>query len=88
MNGAGAFALALEDPGGHGLPQSAVEIGRILGVPITNSMVVTWIVAAALIAFAQAATRISPRDPAGLSARDAASRGVSRGNAGPHARLA
>jgi F-type H+-transporting ATPase subunit a len=39
------------------LPQSAVEIARPFGFPITNSMVVTWIAAIALIAFAQTATR-------------------------------
>jgi F-type H+-transporting ATPase subunit a len=42
-----------------------VEIGNVLGVPITNSMVVTWIVAAALIAFAQAATRKMTDVPGG-----------------------
>jgi F-type H+-transporting ATPase subunit a len=45
---------------GHGmseLSQSAVEIARPFGFPITNSMVVTWFVAIALIVFAQAATR-------------------------------
>ena len=41
----------------HGLTLHAVEITRVLGLPITNSMVVTWVVAAALIVFAQAATR-------------------------------
>jgi len=49
--------LAVGEPGAHGLPQSAVEIGRVLGLPITNSMVVTWIVAVLLIVFAQLATR-------------------------------
>jgi F-type H+-transporting ATPase subunit a len=39
------------------LSQSAVEIARPFGFPITNSMVVTWIVAIALIVFAQVATR-------------------------------
>jgi len=39
------------------LSQSAVEIARPFGFPITNSMVVTWIAAIALIAFAQMATR-------------------------------
>ena len=55
----------LEAPGGHGLPQGAVEIGRVLGVPITNSMVVTWIVAAGLIVFAQMATRKMTAVPGG-----------------------
>ena len=35
----------------------AVEIARPFGFPITNSMVVTWIVAVGLIVFAQRATR-------------------------------
>jgi F-type H+-transporting ATPase subunit a len=43
--------------GAHGLSQKAVEIARPFGFPITNSMVVTWIVALALVAFAQLATR-------------------------------
>jgi len=41
----------------HRLPQQAVEIARPFGFPITNSMVVTWIVAAILILFARIATR-------------------------------
>jgi F-type H+-transporting ATPase subunit a len=49
----------------HGLPQSAVEIGRPLGFPITNSMVVTWIVALGLIIFAQIATRNMKEIPDG-----------------------
>jgi F-type H+-transporting ATPase subunit a len=42
---------------GHGLPAKAVEIGRAYNFPITNSMVVSWIVALSLIVFAQVATR-------------------------------
>ena len=38
-----AEAAAAEE---HGLPRNAVEIARLFGFPITNSMVVTWIVAA------------------------------------------
>ena len=49
------FVLALEQE--HGLSQKAVEIARPFGFPITNSMVVTWIVAVGLIVFAQLATR-------------------------------
>src|SRR3954462_375696 len=49
----------------HGLPQSAVEIARPFGFPITNSIVVTWIVALALIVFAQAATRKMTEVPSG-----------------------
>ena len=48
-----------------GLPQQAVEIARPLGFPITNSMVVTWIVAAALIIFARVATRRMKQVPDG-----------------------
>jgi F-type H+-transporting ATPase subunit a len=48
-----------------GLPQQAVEIARPLGFPITNSMVVTWIVAAALIIFARVATRHMKQVPDG-----------------------
>jgi F-type H+-transporting ATPase subunit a len=47
------------------LPQSAVEIARPFGLPITNSMVVTWIVAIALIVFAQLATRRMSEVPGG-----------------------
>ena len=43
----------------------AAEIGRIFGVPITNSMVVTWIVAVGLIASAQVATRKMQLVPTG-----------------------
>jgi F-type H+-transporting ATPase subunit a len=42
-----------------------VELGRVLGIPITNSMVVTWIVAIALIVFAQVATRRMTEVPRG-----------------------
>jgi F-type H+-transporting ATPase subunit a len=44
-------------PEEHGLSPSAIEIARPFGFPITNSMLVTWIVALALIVFAQIATR-------------------------------
>jgi len=57
--------LALSEPVQHGLPQKAVEIGRVLGFPITNSMVVTWIVAIGLIAFAQLSTRRLREVPGG-----------------------
>lgn len=40
-----------------GPTQKAVEIARPLGFPITNSMIVSWIVAVSLIVFAQLATR-------------------------------
>ncbi len=49
----------------HGLPQKAVEIARPLGFPITNSMVVSWIVALSLIIFARVATRNMKHVPGG-----------------------
>ncbi len=49
----------------HGLPQAAVEIGRPFGFPVTNSMVVSWIVALGLIIFARAATRRMEQVPSG-----------------------
>jgi len=45
------------EPTETGLRQDAVEIARIFELPITNSMVVTWITALGLIAFAKFATR-------------------------------
>jgi F-type H+-transporting ATPase subunit a len=45
------------DDESHGLPPKAVEIGRAFNFPITNSMVVSWIVALGLLAFAQLSTR-------------------------------
>lgn len=41
----------------HGLSQKAEEIGRFASFSITNSIVVTWIVALGLIVFANLATR-------------------------------
>jgi F-type H+-transporting ATPase subunit a len=49
----------------HGLSQKAVEIAQPFGFPITNSMVVTWIVAVCLIVFAQMATRHMKQVPDG-----------------------
>jgi len=46
-----------EQDEGHGLPAKAVEIGRAYNFPITNSMLVSWVVALSLIAFAQLSTR-------------------------------
>jgi len=57
-----ASAAAEEE---HGLPQAAVEIARPFGFPITNSMVVSWIVALGLIIFAQFATRNMKQVPEG-----------------------
>jgi F-type H+-transporting ATPase subunit a len=57
--------LGLVEPAHHGLPQNAVEITRLFGFPITNSMVVTWIVALGLIVFAQLSTRRMAEIPSG-----------------------
>jgi F-type H+-transporting ATPase subunit a len=61
----GILCLALAEPAGHGLSQKAVEIARPFGFPITNSMVVTWIVAVGLVVFAQLATRKMSEVPGG-----------------------
>ena len=49
----------------HGLSQKAVEIARPFGLPVTNSMVVMWIVAIGLILFARVATRTMKVVPEG-----------------------
>ena len=56
-------AHAAHEP--HTLPLHPVEVFNIAGFPITNSIVVTWIVALALIVFAQIATRNIKRVPEG-----------------------
>ena len=47
----------------QGLPAKAVELGRVFGFSITNSMVASWIVALILIIFARFATRHKERGP-------------------------
>ncbi len=59
--GAGATVAAQAEE--HGLSQQAVEIARPFGFPITNSMLVTWIVG--LVVFAQLATRSMKQVPDG-----------------------
>jgi len=62
----GSLVVALAAPvAGHGLSEKAVEIARPFGFPITNSMVVTWIVAAGLLLFARTATRRMDQVPGG-----------------------
>jgi F-type H+-transporting ATPase subunit a len=56
---------AVATPEEHGLSQKAVEIARPFGFPITNSMVVSWIVAVGLILFARLATRDMKHVPGG-----------------------
>jgi F-type H+-transporting ATPase subunit a len=61
-----AATVTNAEPGGQpqevpeheeGLSRNAVEIARPFGFPITNSMVVSWVVALGLIVFARFATR-------------------------------
>ena len=49
----------------HGLSPKAEEVTRIFGFPITNSMIVSWVVALGLIIFAQYATRNMKQVPEG-----------------------
>ena len=65
MNVLDILCLGLLEPAQHGLSQKAVEIARPFGFPITNSMVVTWIVAVGLIVFAQRSTRRMSQVPGG-----------------------
>lgn len=58
----GATIIAGE---GHQLSQKAVEITRLFGFPITNSMLVSWVAALFLIIFAQFATRKMEQIPSG-----------------------
>jgi len=60
-----SLPAAVQEEEEHGLPQKAVEIARPFGFPITNSMVVSWIVALGLIVFAQRATRNMKHVPDG-----------------------
>ena len=53
----GNSSVAVTEIQEHGLPQKAVEIARPFGFPITNSMIVSWIVALGLIILARVATR-------------------------------
>jgi F-type H+-transporting ATPase subunit a len=58
-------AKAAAEPEEHGLPRNAVEIARPFGFPISNSMVVSWVVAIGLIVFSQVATRNMKQVPDG-----------------------
>jgi F-type H+-transporting ATPase subunit a len=49
----------------HGLSAKAVDIAHLFGFPITNSMVVTWVVAVGLIIFVRFATRRMDHVPSG-----------------------
>ena len=58
-------AVAFTAPEEHGLSQKAVEIARPFGFPITNSMVLMWVVAVGLVLVAQIATRTMKDVPEG-----------------------
>ena len=62
VSGAGTVFAAEPE---HGLSAKAVELARPFNFPITNSMVVSWIVALGLIIFAQFATRNMKQVPSG-----------------------
>jgi F-type H+-transporting ATPase subunit a len=64
-SGLGAEEAGAEGGGEHGLPAKAVELWKIGGLPVTNSMIVTWVVALGLIIFAQVATRKMEAVPSG-----------------------
>ena len=61
----GAPPAVSSEPKEGGLTRDAAEVTRVFGLPITNSMVVTWITALALIVFAQLATRDMKLVPTG-----------------------
>jgi len=61
----GSLPAATAEPEEQHLPQNAVEIARPFGFPITNSMVVSWIVAAGLIIFTRITTRNMKQVPGG-----------------------
>ena len=56
---------AAPEPQEHGLSAKPVEIARPFNFPITNSMLVSWMVAVGLIVFAQLATRKMKQVPSG-----------------------
>jgi F-type H+-transporting ATPase subunit a len=58
-------ATQAAEPEEHGLSPKAVEIGRVFGLPVTNSMFVSWVVALGLIVFARVATRRMNEVPGG-----------------------
>lgn len=53
------------EPEAHGISQKAVEVARLRNFPITNSMILSWVVALGLIIFAQLATRHMQAVPTG-----------------------
>jgi hypothetical protein len=53
------------EPEEHGISQKAIEVARLGKFPITNSMILSWVVALGLILFAQLATRDMQQVPSG-----------------------
>jgi len=62
----GARTAVSPEPEEEGLTQEANKIGSLFGLPITNSMVVTWITALGLIVLARIATRHIEAVPRGI----------------------
>ena len=62
----GARPAVSPEPKEQGLTQEANVIARLFGLPITNSMVVTWITALGLIILARMATRHIEPVPQGI----------------------
>src|SRR5262249_20482557 len=56
---------ALPEQEMHGVSPKAEEVTGIFGFPITNSMIVSWVVALCVIVFAQVATRRMKEVPEG-----------------------
>ena len=63
--GSAQAAAATAEEKEHGLPENAVEIGHVFGLPITNSMLVTWVVALGLIVGTRLAMRKMKEIPDG-----------------------
>jgi F-type H+-transporting ATPase subunit a len=53
------------EPEEHGISQKAIEVAPLGKFPITNSMILSWVVALGLILFAQLATRDMQQVPSG-----------------------
>ncbi|MCF7668421.1 MAG: F0F1 ATP synthase subunit A [Verrucomicrobia bacterium] len=69
LTGMSMNALCAAEAGaaeGHGMPVSPEDLFTVFGLPVTNSMVITWIVALLLIVFARLATRRMELVPSGL----------------------
>src|ERR1041384_8028564 len=61
-----AFAAEAEATEHHGVPLKPQMLVQVGGFGITNSMLVTWIVAAGIIVFSQIATRNVKAIPSGI----------------------